>query len=80
MPKVSTNIASAKTLDLDLRPLTNELGGRLDYGQPLHRSRLLAKTFGGVMTCEAHWYASVFTRGSGIPMNPAKHYSVEKVL
>jgi hypothetical protein len=24
----------AYTLDLDLRPLTNELGGRLDYGQP----------------------------------------------
>src|SRR5437588_5318847 len=28
------NCDVAQTSNLDLRPLTNELGGRLDYGQP----------------------------------------------
>ena len=39
----------AWVLNFHLRPLTKQLGGRLDYGQPSHRSRLRTKTFGGVM-------------------------------
>ena len=46
--------------DFNLRLLTNELGGRLAVGQPGHRSRLRAKTFGGVMVlCSTD--ASAFT-------------------
>jgi len=51
----------AWVLNLHLRPLTNELGGRLDYDQPGHRSRLPAKTFGGVMVLCSTEHATAFT-------------------
>ena len=51
----------AWVLNFNLRLLTNELDGRLDYGQPGHRSRLLAKTFGGAMALCSTMYATAFT-------------------
>jgi hypothetical protein len=63
--------------DFNLRLLTNELGGRLDYGQPGHRSRLLAKTFGGVMVlCST--YASAFTHGNALPWNPGNTIQLQR--
>jgi hypothetical protein len=63
--------------DFNLRLLTNELGGRLDYGQPGHRSRLHAKTFGGVMVlCST--YARAFTHRNALPWNPGNTIQLQR--
>jgi hypothetical protein len=63
--------------DFNLRLLTNELGGRLDYGQPGHRSRLRAKTFGGVMAlCSTD--ARAFTHGNAVPWNPGNTLQLQR--
>src|SRR5215467_15548054 len=90
----STKSCIGSAFRFHLRPLTNQLGGRLDYGQPACSSSEMDYTRAKCATQSTAKRlqrkrlthpglpaqdASAFTHRNGLRWNPPKHYSVVKV-